>query len=374
MNDCRVIAEIYRTAAGLQPWSVLLTTLGAGFDASFAQVVGLHKPTGTIAFSLHSQCKTADAVADCLHEGDVVDDAALSHPRLSALRLVKDRSHSGDILLSNPRYQLVLPPCGCRPVLAGKLVDDTELMAVMALVRSLDDKAFSESDARRVERLTKHLAAAVDSLRREQESQADTLVGELLLRHSPRPSLLLGPGGEIRFANCAARRVLEAGTVLAIQDGRVVARTAESANRLRAALGSMLSGQSVRNGTGRIALGLRDAVSGRVVPTCLRHLDQGDPARPIAVKASVLMVLPSETDQLQPDPTTLSEVFGLTPGEARVASQLVGNRPPKGIATALGISVATVRNHIRRLLQKTGSRDLRDLTRQVTVVQGLNSL
>lgn len=47
-------------------------------------------------------------------------------------------------------------------------------------------------------------------------------------------------------------------------------------------------------------------------------------------------------------------VFGLSPGQVRVARHIAEGSGPKGAAEALGISVNTARTHLSRLYEKTG--------------------
>jgi DNA-binding CsgD family transcriptional regulator len=66
---------------------------------------------------------------------------------------------------------------------------------------------------------------------------------------------------------------------------------------------------------------------------------------------------------LAPALDTLARTYGLTAAESRVARALaeVGSTPM--IAQALGVTVATVRTHLRSLFEKTGAR------RQVEIVR-----
>lgn len=222
--------------------------------------------------------------------------------------------------------------------------------------------------------ISEHLAAAAEAMRRAQRTQAAMAVGELLLQRSQRPSLLLGRGGAILFANAAARKLLDVATLVLAKNGFLGAPSPDSDARLKQALAAVGVNPARLHGGDRVALGLRDTVSGRLVPACLWRVEHAQGPGALEAAASALLIVAEGADQAAPDPTVLAAMFGFTPGEARVASHLLGSQPPKAIAAALGLSVPTVRHHIRSLLQKTGSRDLRDLTRQVTVALGIDRL
>ena len=56
-----------------------------------------------------------------------------------------------------------------------------------------------------------------------------------------------------------------------------------------------------------------------------------------------------------PDSHWLESWFDLTPSEARLASLLAAGHGPEKIAKQMGIGIATVRTHLSRALEKTGT-------------------
>jgi DNA-binding CsgD family transcriptional regulator len=52
----------------------------------------------------------------------------------------------------------------------------------------------------------------------------------------------------------------------------------------------------------------------------------------------------------------LIELYGLTGAEARVATALLAAAGPREVAARLGIRLSTVRSHLHRLFEKTGTR------------------
>jgi len=51
----------------------------------------------------------------------------------------------------------------------------------------------------------------------------------------------------------------------------------------------------------------------------------------------------------------IADVFGLTAGQAKVARALLTGRSPRQTAEALGLSFFTVRAHLARIFEKTGT-------------------
>jgi DNA-binding CsgD family transcriptional regulator len=76
--------------------------------------------------------------------------------------------------------------------------------------------------------------------------------------------------------------------------------------------------------------------------------DQGAAERPAAV------VFIREADAaVAIDRAGLAAAFALTGRESEIATLIAGGRNPAGVAAALGIGVGTVRNHLKRIFEKT---------------------
>ena len=69
-----------------------------------------------------------------------------------------------------------------------------------------------------------------------------------------------------------------------------------------------------------------------------------------------------------PPAELVQSLFDLTPAEARVARSLASGRTVEDIATDGGVSLTTVRTHVRRVMEKTGC------NRQVDIVALLSGI
>lgn len=65
----------------------------------------------------------------------------------------------------------------------------------------------------------------------------------------------------------------------------------------------------------------------------------------------------------KPPHDVLRDIYGLTPAEAQIAGLLMGGTKVGEIVERLGVSTATVRTHVRRILEKTRARGQSDLVR-----------
>jgi DNA-binding CsgD family transcriptional regulator len=77
-------------------------------------------------------------------------------------------------------------------------------------------------------------------------------------------------------------------------------------------------------------------------------------ARDVFVLASGVLALTPVTAPEAPPVELVQSLFDLTPAEARVARQLAAGQTVEAIATDSGVSVTTVRTHVRGVLEKTG--------------------
>jgi DNA-binding CsgD family transcriptional regulator len=64
----------------------------------------------------------------------------------------------------------------------------------------------------------------------------------------------------------------------------------------------------------------------------------------------------------------IAQLCGLTPCEAKTAEMILAGTPPKAMATALGVSLATVKTHLHRVFSKTGTRGQADFARRMARV------
>jgi DNA-binding CsgD family transcriptional regulator len=77
-------------------------------------------------------------------------------------------------------------------------------------------------------------------------------------------------------------------------------------------------------------------------------------ARDIFLRCAAVLALTPVTTPQAPPVELVQSLFDLTPAEARVARSLAVGRTVKDIASDGGVSPATVRTHVRGVLEKTG--------------------
>lgn len=91
----------------------------------------------------------------------------------------------------------------------------------------------------------------------------------------------------------------------------------------------------------------------------ISRLDDDSPARDCAT------LLIRDADAHHSHDEILGQLFGLTPSEVRVALGIVRGDAPRDLALHLGLSIETVRSHLKRVFFKTATRNQADLVRLV---------
>lgn len=224
------------------------------------------------------------------------------------------------------------------------------------------------------------------------------------LRHEPGPEILRGLALSEDIARLASRPEEGPGTtgradigwLLLSSRGKVMAHNGAALLALGGAAGRLAVGEGVAfanpDNTEAMAAALaraRGSHRGQVILKLERDRDEGPgfayvvPARSLpgladlpvlaSQEESFAVVFPAaaETGQLW---SSLSESFGLTPAEVRLARKLRDGRSLQDAADDLSVSVNTVRNQLRAIFDKMGLKRQSDLIRALTELSSLAGL
>jgi DNA-binding CsgD family transcriptional regulator/PAS domain-containing protein len=210
--------------------------------------------------------------------------------------------------------------------------------------------AFDAQDLERAHRLHPHLIHAFAL--GEKVSGLQSLFSALsqTLDHCAYGLFLVDGDGRVAHANAAAERLTGAGRGLQIAGGRLSADNQEEARRLHRLIAEASPLHEPRAG-GSMAVTSADGrapLSILVAPTRAQQLSMfhaGPCVMVCVTDPDAGVVVPVEQ---------LRDLFGFTPGEARVALALLEGYSPREAARVLGLSFFTVRGHLARIFDKTG--------------------
>lgn len=241
---------------------------------------------------------------------------------------------------------------------------EDSVLAKLDFHRPIAAPAYGPREIEFATRLLPHLQRATSIHRRLHTADLQQAGAEQALDALAFGICLLDQRGNFTFMNRAAERLLGMRDGLALDAaGRLVAsRPAERARLDRFVREACATGAGDIDGAGP-AGGMQVArPSGRraftviVAPLRLRE-------SPLLPRVPVAVAFVSDTERDIDAASVLQEIYGLTRAEAVVATLLVDGLKVDEIVERLGVSTATVRTHVRRVLDKTEARGQSDLIR-----------
>lgn len=346
-----------------------MNAVARAFDAWGVQLVGMDKTSGALMFSHDGGDASPESALDYIrtyHDQNPRVPASLA---LGPDDWLHDHEYFDAAFIENhPFYRDFLIPYGGRYLSATKIVDDDERLIVLAVMRGNRQLPFNAEERVDLERLKRHLRAALSIQANLRATTAELQTGADLLNQFDRPMILIDGERRIRYRNDAAGRTLDAGDYVHDRSGSLHCRDRDADRSLSVALYELRLTDNLvkswdlpdrrflttRSMPDRIAIGLY-LVALRPEATLGRF--------GAASRALVFFHDPRATTAL--DPMIVAETFGLTPAEARVAVGLADGLCAEQIAERHGVSVLTVRAQIRSALAKTS------LSRQVDLVRAL---
>jgi len=224
----------------------------------------------------------------------------------------------------------------------------------------LTDRATAEQKAM-VAAFLPHIERAlrISDLLEMRTAQAADLVAALESLSSGM--LLVDAALNVHGMNPAALRLCAVIRGLAVEGDRLVLSASGAGAALAQAIASCAQGRMDSGGTS-ILFDRTDRELG-IVAHVLPLARPNDPTRRQSVAALFL------TDPALPGRPPLDDFvrrYGLTPSETRVLLAIVEGKSPRAIAAAQGVGLPTVRTHLSRLYDKTGTAGQGDVVRLVT--------
>jgi DNA-binding CsgD family transcriptional regulator/PAS domain-containing protein len=177
----------------------------------------------------------------------------------------------------------------------------------------------------------------------------------------PTGLILLDASMRVGGVNPAAERMIAETGALSVAGGRLRAPDAAAAQALAAAIAACKEGRLDQSGAS-LLFGGPDGGLGLLVHLLPLPRRRGQaPADPVAALFLTNPTAPGRRGPLE----AFVHHFGLTPSETRVLLGLLDGKTPRDIAAAYGAAMPTIRTHLSRLYDKTGTRGQQDLIRLV---------
>jgi DNA-binding CsgD family transcriptional regulator len=237
-----------------------------------------------------------------------------------------------------------------------------DLFASMTVAGSLDRPPVGPEHVEFTKLLVPHLQKAVQVFVRLSAAEAERDAVVSTLDSLLTPVVILASDSRILRVNPAAERLLAARDGLRREGEGLRTDSARETDALRLAVAAAARSGGHRGyhagGVLTFSRGFgRRPLAGLVVPIAAVLPTVTAPA------ASVALFVTDPERVIEPSPELLRQLYGLTPKEADVALLLAQGRAPKEAAVDLGVRYVTVRNHLREVYAKTGTRRQAELVK-----------
>jgi DNA-binding CsgD family transcriptional regulator/PAS domain-containing protein len=354
-----LVEALYRASLEPAEWAGALGLLGAyvagrGGGAHAALAFAEGPDTGWILASEPTVSERAYDLQARRHPlipsaASPADDAVIDARRWASAESLATTSLAREVL-----------PDGSVHGLTAVLHQSPQLLAV-AHVIGRDGEAWGDDASARFASMSGHLGRALEVYVQLRRARTHAAIERSLLDQLAVGALVLDPRGALTRSNPSARALLARGDGLYLDGDLLRCETDRADRALRAVIAEGLAARPGDPAETRLLLVPRR--SGRrpfilFLSPVFGATSDGSPTG--------LTVLLRDADTLLPEAEVLlARLFELTPSEVRVALGIAQGSSPQALAEHLGLSVETVRSHLKRVFFKTATRGQADLVRLV---------
>jgi DNA-binding NarL/FixJ family response regulator len=371
LSMATVVSGLYAAAAGRQDWKFALDAVADLLELLVVQVLGIDSRNGQLRFSSVGGPVDPQAALDYFRHYSTIDPRtplALATPPEQWMHC---HEHIDErIVARHEFFQQFLLPYGGRYVSATKLIVDGDLQFFIGLSRGRQSVPFGPTELPLLDELKLHFTEAFRNLVHLRHSFAELGMARELLGPFFQPMLMVDETGSLWHRNEAAIRLLAASKPLIEVQGYLRCSHAAAQSRLSEAIHEVLLAASQGAGLSRRAVVLPSEAGQRMI-AFVSAMRPETALGAFGTRARALVIVHDSTtadDLAVPRPMILAECFGLTPAEARVATQIARGLTVKDIARRSGAALSTVRTQLASVMQKA------EVDRQAELVRVLLTL
>ena len=255
-------------------------------------------------------------------------------------------------VFNTPFYREWAEPQQIHEVMEAVALSQSPRLGLFCVTRHVRDGRFSPEQIALMQRLAPHIRRAItigDLL----DEQAVKLQGiASVIDNFSTGVCMVGTGGEILYANDAARTMLDAGRPIRREGGCLKGSSAAATAVLLKAIGCAQRDEA-RIG----ACGISIALSGPGRKAAVAHvlpLARGDIRTRLAPQALAAVFVNTAGAQPFGDLQSVAVAFGFTPAEARLIELLREGYTVVDAARELGVKTSTCKTHLTHIFIKVG--------------------
>ena len=231
---------------------------------------------------------------------------------------------------------------------------EEQWLGALSLYRSDTKGRYESSEISACQAIAPHLRRALQLTKRLVRAEGLAAVTVQALDHTAQAILLFDGEGRAMFSSEAARQVLQHTRAISLdREGRLRAASFSANRTLQSVLGSTLHPQDAARVGGIVAIP-RQAPMGPMV-VMIAPVSAGSSVFPDLNPAVIVYISDPSCGEYGRE-HVLTKAYGLTAMEGKVATQLLSGERLPAIADSLGLSVNTVRTHVKHAFSKTGTR------------------
>lgn len=343
-----VVERFQGAALGACGWLDALSALAAATGARTAQLIGLSaQASASFNWMTDTPPEMPAAFAAVNGHRHDVNSRGRAGGRAPELTVLDETAFStAEDCRRNPEYGELIRRYDLAYVCLSPLIHQDGTMIGMSVARGRAAGNISAEEKRLYAAVAPHARAAVRT-QLAMESQGLNLLADVMEAVSTA-AFICAADGRVRALSPAAERLAIEGRWLRMRGGRLSARHDTDTVQLLTALGAAAA---ARKGGGEPprAFVVRDE-SG--LDPLLVEVSAIPGEHAFRFDAVALLIARSPRGAEVRSAETARALYGLTATEAIVAAKLVSGLGPQAVAEQIGVSVGTVRSHIRRIFEK----------------------
>lgn len=266
--------------------------------------------------------------------------------------IASHRVMTQQVLTKTEFYSDYLRPRDIGYAIGGMAMKNEAMISVLSIYRPDRAGGFSDRELTVSQSLLPHLRRALQIRDRLANSSIQQSAALDALERIATATLIVSRDGRILYANSQAQSLLRDGDAIRAVGGRLATIDRGTADRLTRAIGGVVDTAAERGGFsgGGFAIPREDRLPLTLLVAPFRPARNGFGA---SAPAAILFIRDPEQPTLPS--LTLQGIFGFTPAEAAVASALADGKSVEDIAALHGVSLNTVRTHLKTIFAKTGT-------------------
>lgn len=260
---------------------------------------------------------------------------------------------SEEVLESLPVYQQFLKHKGLHHGCGAVIASTDEYRASLTVSRPKERGRITDAEIQILEALVPHLARAVALHARMAETESEKALLNAHFDDAACGLLLVNRGGLVLLANSKAREVLEGANGIRLEKGHFWLTDVNLRREMQAALQRISADPDLILEPHRIVVPRDGGLSSLLVTISPGPCAAGRPSGPLGHPVLIQIIDPAAPPTV--DVPLLRSLFSLTKAEARLAENLARGLTLQECADEAGVSLNTIRTHLARALDKTGT-------------------